>query len=88
MELSDFPKTIEYIGPFAFWGDTNLSTPALFVRDNGQKLQIGRASFCNTSVGYVVLCGDIDVDDYAFDGCVKLASMGYSIYWRSIDNTI
>ncbi len=75
MELSDFPKTIEYIGPFAFWGDTNLSTPALFVRDNGQKLQIGRASFCNTSVGYVVLCGDIDVDDYAFDDCSLKAAV-------------
>ena len=75
MELSDFPKTIEYIGPFAFWGDTNLNTPALFVRENGQKLQIGRASFCNTSVGYVVLCGDISVDDYAFDDCSLKAAV-------------
>ena len=75
IELSDFPKTIEYIGSFAFWGDTNLNTPALFVRDNGQKLFIGRASFCNTSVGYVVLCGDIEVDDYAFDDCSLKAAV-------------
>ncbi|MCR4638632.1 leucine-rich repeat domain-containing protein [Ruminococcus sp.] len=63
----NFPKTITSIGDLAFLGDTKLSSPVSFIRENGERVYIGRGAFNNTAVEYLVLCGDnIKVESYAF----------------------
>lgn len=70
LKTVNFPKTITSIGDLAFLGDTKLCSPVSFVRENGERVYIGRGAFNNTAVEYLVLSGDnIEVDSYAFCRC-------------------
>ncbi|NLT10510.1 MAG: leucine-rich repeat domain-containing protein [Ruminococcus sp.] len=69
LKTASIPKSIESIGEFAFLYDSKLSTPALFVKDNGQSLNIGRFAYYGTAVEYVALSGNIKVNDHAFKKC-------------------
>lgn len=64
-----FPETIEYIGDEAFLGDSNLCSPVMFVKGDGESLEIGRSAFLSTAVEYVVLSGNITVNSNAFMHC-------------------
>lgn len=65
-----FPKTLKTIGKLAFLGDTKLSSPLAFIRENGESLYIGIGAFNNTAVEYLVLSGDnITLESYAFCRC-------------------
>ncbi|SHM12820.1 leucine-rich repeat domain-containing protein [Ruminococcus flavefaciens] len=69
LKVMDLPKTLTTVGEFAFYKTPNLRTPVLFLRENGESLYIGRAAFNTSGVEYVVLSGNIKVDDYAFFQC-------------------
>ncbi|HRR77700.1 MAG TPA: leucine-rich repeat domain-containing protein [Ruminococcus sp.] len=74
LKTLNIPKTVNYIGQFAFYNDSKFTSPALFVRDSGQKLTIGRFAYYNTAVEYAAFSGDIKLDDHAFKNCnLKLA---------------
>ena len=95
LKSAPIPNSIEFIGKLAFHGDSKLTTPALFVKENGKKLTIDTAAFEGTGIEYTAFSGDITVGDYAFmhcnlkcavvEGNVKLSggSVGYN-NWKKV----
>jgi len=72
----DYPKTLESVGPFAFYGSSKLRSPLFMISENGESLNVGRAAFCYTGTEYVVLSGNnVTVDAYAFDDCKLRAAV-------------
>ncbi len=65
LKTFEMPETVEYIGVSAFYEDAQLNMPLFFMRENGAPLTIDTAAFFNTALEYVVLSGNITVNDYA-----------------------
>ncbi len=77
----DIPDTVEIIGEFAFYKANNIRNPQIFIRENGQRLYIGRAAFNTSGVEYAVFKGNnITVGDYSFfQSRIKAAAVDGSV---------
>ena len=74
------PNTIEYIGDYAFFGDSNLTSRMIFDNSKGAgPLTIGVSAFQFTDLSYFeFIGGDITVCDYAFANLKRLVCRGRS----------
>lgn len=79
LKSTNMPNTIEYIGDYAFFGDSNLTSSMIFDNRYAGPLTIGVSAFEFTDLSYFeFIGGDITVCDYAFAHLKRAVCRGRS----------
>ncbi len=75
----NMPDTINYIGDYAFYGCTKLSTVYLPSNSSDPITYIGKYAFYNTAIkGIYIPYGITKIDSYSFYGCPNLTSFTFA----------